>query len=50
MRVEVALVNEDVLRPDYAQIGYAKGVPMGGELLQAPAGRAPSTRSRRPAQ
>lgn len=31
----------DVLRPDYARIGYAKGVPMGGDLLRAPAGKAP---------
>jgi len=33
--------DEDVRRPDYARIGYAKGVPMGGELLAAPKGRAP---------
>ncbi|MFO1376884.1 MAG: DUF3604 domain-containing protein [Steroidobacteraceae bacterium] len=32
---------EDVLRPDYAQIGYRKGVPMGGELMNAPKGGAP---------
>ena len=32
---------EDVLRPDYAQIGYRKGVPMGGELMNAPQGGAP---------
>jgi hypothetical protein len=32
---------DDVLRPDYAQIGYTKGVPMGGELLKSTAGRAP---------
>jgi len=31
----------DVQRPDYAQIGYQKGVPMGAELLEAPAGKAP---------
>jgi len=31
----------DVERPDYAEIGYAKGVPMGGELMKAPADRAP---------
>ncbi|MFO1376703.1 MAG: DUF3604 domain-containing protein, partial [Steroidobacteraceae bacterium] len=28
-------------RPDYAQIGYRKGVPMGGELMNAPQGGAP---------
>lgn len=26
---------DDVLRPDYSAIGYAKGVPMGGELAAA---------------
>ena len=33
--------GEDVLRPDYARIGYQKGVPMGGELMAAPKGRTP---------
>jgi len=31
----------DVRSPDYARIGYAKGVPMGGDLLPAGKGRAP---------
>lgn len=31
----------DIDRPDYASIGYAKGVPMGGDLMRAPAGKAP---------
>lgn len=32
---------EDVMAPDIAAIGYAKGVPMGGQLAAAPAGAAP---------
>jgi hypothetical protein len=32
----------DVDRPDYARIGYRKGVPMGGDLPQARRGKAPS--------
>lgn len=32
----------DVNRPNYAQIGYAKGVPMGSDLSRATAGKAPS--------
>ena len=32
----------DAARPDLAQVGYAKGVPMGGDLAEAPTGRAPS--------
>ena len=28
--------------PDLARVGYAKGVPMGGDLTEAPEGRAPS--------
>ncbi|MFO1376705.1 MAG: DUF3604 domain-containing protein [Steroidobacteraceae bacterium] len=31
----------DVTRPDYADIGYAKGVPMGSVLVKGPAGKAP---------
>ncbi|WP_239806225.1 DUF3604 domain-containing protein [Croceicoccus hydrothermalis] len=31
----------DVDRPDYARIGYRKGVPMGGDLARAANGRAP---------
>jgi hypothetical protein len=31
----------DAHRPDLARIGYAKGVPMGGDLTSAPRGRAP---------
>jgi len=34
--------HHDHLRPDYAAIGYARGVPMGGDLSQAPEGAAPS--------
>ena len=33
--------NEDAVRSDYVDIGYRKGVPMGGDLTQAPAGAAP---------
>jgi hypothetical protein len=32
---------EDVSRDDFAEQGYARGVPMGGELGKAPAGAAP---------
>lgn len=32
---------EDALRPDLALIGYKKGIPMGGDLTNAPAGKAP---------
>jgi hypothetical protein len=32
----------DVRRPDYARIGYAKGVPMGGDLLRNDKVRAPA--------
>ncbi|MYD98298.1 MAG: DUF3604 domain-containing protein [Gammaproteobacteria bacterium] len=32
----------DAARPDLAQVGYAKGVPMGGDLAEAPTGRAPN--------
>jgi hypothetical protein len=31
----------DLARSDFADQGYARGVPMGGELRQAPAGKAP---------
>lgn len=31
----------DLKRNDLANVGYEKGVPMGGDLLQAPAGKAP---------
>jgi len=34
--------DDDAGRPDLARIGYAKGVPMGGDLTQAPNGKAPS--------
>jgi hypothetical protein len=34
--------GEDVLRPDYASIGYRRGVPMGGDLAHGPAGHAPT--------
>ena len=33
--------KDDVARPDYAEIGYAKGVPMGGDLLRSKQGKAP---------
>ena len=33
---------EEVLRPDFASTGYARGVPMGGDLEKAPAGAAPT--------
>ena len=34
--------NADAQSPDLAGIGYDKGVPMGGDLSQAPAGKAPT--------
>jgi hypothetical protein len=34
--------NDDAFRNDMAAIGYAKGVPMGGDLTQAPDGAAPT--------
>jgi hypothetical protein len=33
---------EDALRHELAEIGYAKGVPMGGDLTHAPGGKSPS--------
>jgi hypothetical protein len=32
---------EDALRPEFVDIGYTKGVPMGGDLFNAPAGASP---------
>ena len=32
----------EVQRPDFAREGYARGVPMGGDLKSAPTGRVPS--------
>ncbi|PLW67419.1 DUF3604 domain-containing protein [Pseudohalioglobus lutimaris] len=32
---------DDALRPDYARVGYSRGVPMGGDLGNAPANRSP---------
>ena len=32
---------DDLERNDLADVGYSKGVPMGSDLLQAPAGKAP---------
>ena len=32
---------DDVERPDFARTGYARGVPMGGDLTNGPAGKAP---------
>lgn len=34
--------DDDVLRPDLAEIGYRKGVPMGGDLTRQTPGEAPS--------
>jgi len=34
-------VSDDVHRPNFADIGYAKGVPMGGDLSNAPEGKSP---------
>ena len=33
---------DDATRPDLAHAGYTKGVPMGGDLTEAPDGRVPS--------
>jgi hypothetical protein len=33
---------EEVARPDFARVGYARGVPMGGDLSDVPEGAAPS--------
>ena len=33
---------DEVERPDFAKQGYARGVPMGGDLTKAPKGKAPS--------
>jgi len=33
---------EEVQRPDFAEQGYQRGVPMGGDLRTAPEGRAPT--------
>jgi hypothetical protein len=33
---------DDVSRPDFADVGYARGVPMGGDLRDAPSGEAPT--------
>ena len=33
--------GDDATRPDLAHSGYTKGVPMGGDLTQAPAGKSP---------
>ena len=35
-------VADDVQRHDFAKYGYRKGVPMGGDLSAAPAGKAPA--------
>ena len=32
----------DAIQPDLARLGYARGVPMGGDLTEAPEGKAPS--------
>jgi hypothetical protein len=36
-----ALDQKDLYRSNFAEHGYASGVPMGGELSSAPAGKAP---------
>ncbi|MHC4180206.1 MAG: DUF3604 domain-containing protein, partial [Planctomycetota bacterium] len=33
---------DEVERPDFARSGYARGVPMGGDLSKAPAGKTPT--------
>jgi hypothetical protein len=33
---------DEVQRPDFAAQGYARGVPMGGDLTSAPEGKAPT--------
>ncbi len=33
---------DEIMRPDFAERGYRGGVPMGGDLTNGPAGRAPS--------
>jgi hypothetical protein len=33
--------DDEVFRQDYVKVGYAKGVPMGGDLTKAPDGKAP---------
>jgi len=33
---------DEVHRPDFARAGYLRGVPMGGDLTDAPRGKAPS--------
>jgi hypothetical protein len=33
--------EDDLLLPNFAEVGYAKGVPMGGDLAAAPKGKAP---------
>ncbi len=34
--------DDDAVAPDPARVGYAKGVPMGGDLSERPSGRVPS--------
>jgi hypothetical protein len=34
--------SDDVVRPDFARTGYDRGVPMGGDLRNAPKGKAPT--------
>ena len=33
---------DEVERPDFARVGYLRGVPMGGDLTNGPAGKAPT--------
>ena len=33
---------DEVQRPDFAETGYARGVPMGGDLRKAPEGKSPA--------
>ena len=34
--------KDEAFKPDLARIGYRKGVPMGGDLFSAPAGKSPN--------
>jgi len=37
-----AFQKDDAFQPDIARIGYTKGVPMGGDLTNAPQGKSPA--------
>ena len=38
--------SDEVERPDFAKQGYSRGVPMGGDLTAAPAGKTPTLMAR----